>query len=1007
MARMFESDYIFGIHEPGGEQHMLTAGKTGWIVFTEGIGHDVNDRTGRDYRPYSDQGLGIITRLNNGYYPEGTIPDSRFYREFAQRCANFVANSPGCNIWIIGNEMNYRIERPQALLLAVPAAAAPAVPSANLPAPTTGANEGKGGGVLASIIALLQKLFASLRPQNGVKPASKARVADDAAIGAAILQIPPDDPFLQGLPERFSAINLPSPQKRSAEAAASATVSEEVITPDLYARCYTLCRNAIRALPGHENDQVLTGAVAPWNNQTTYFGNTRGDWVQYFQDILNQLGPDGLDGMTLHTYTHQADPSLITSSAKMGLPFTERHFEFRAYQDFLAAVPNTMRDLPVYITETDQDVPWLDQNINWVQRAYGEIDWWNQQPGNQKIRALVLYRWPPIDRWVIEGKAGVIEDFRMALTQDYRWRVTEPDDINMYAITTDIVNLRRTPGYRNKAGDDVLLAVQKGTKLAILTKATQSVDNLVWWQVRVDDAGQPALMGWVAQTAPNGTELLRFVETTTPPVVEGAFKVGDTVRTVTVVNMRRTAGYLNKPATDVMAGIAAATPMTIVAGPQQADNLVWWQVRIQSGANVGQQGWMAETGPSGDALLALVATTPPDEMPTGKFKAGDRVVTRNVVRLRRTPGYRDKPVTDVVADIALGVVGTVLGGPRAADALTWWEVETTTPTGATVSGWMADAGPDGGVLLDLAPNNGGTAPTTPTQLAVHDLVVAAANVRVRRTVGYLNKPSTDVLGDYLPQATLNLIAGPQQADSLPWWRVGGISSTGHEVVGWVAERAPNGAVLVALPPRLPGTQIPNKATGRYLGMPFSGAFPIVQLWGERPEVYSQITYDGVPLKGHNGIDFGTPIGTPILAVEDGVIAEVVYNDPSGFGHYVKVAHPWGEALYAHLESIAVQPGQSVKRGRVLGATGSTGFVTGPHLHFAIRINPFSRTDGWGGYSDPLPYFDPSAVLLPSYVLDSGAPRLAPPGTPSAQAAPPDPIAQKPGYAPDQPGVRRP
>ncbi len=109
---MFRSANIFGIHEPGGERYMKDAGHPGWIVFTEGIGSNPQDRSGRDYRPYSNQGFGIITRLNNGYAPAGTIPNSSQYRDFAARCANFVAASPGCKTWIIGNEMNYALERP-------------------------------------------------------------------------------------------------------------------------------------------------------------------------------------------------------------------------------------------------------------------------------------------------------------------------------------------------------------------------------------------------------------------------------------------------------------------------------------------------------------------------------------------------------------------------------------------------------------------------------------------------------------------------------------------------------------------------------------------------------------------------------------------------------------------------------------------------------------------------------------------------------------------------------
>lgn len=180
----------------------------------------------------------------------------------------------------------------------------------------------------------------------------------------------------------------------------------------MYARCYKLCRDAIHRLDGHADDQVIVGAVAPWNSQTIYAGNANGDWVQYFRDILEQLGPSQCDGIALHTFTHGGDPALITSEERLIAPFQTYHSEFRAYTDFMAAVPELMRTLPVYITEADQIDPWLDVNNGWVQQAYEEIDGWNQQLSNQQIRALILYRWPTLDRWHLATKEGVLEDFR-------------------------------------------------------------------------------------------------------------------------------------------------------------------------------------------------------------------------------------------------------------------------------------------------------------------------------------------------------------------------------------------------------------------------------------------------------------------------------------------------------------------------------------------------------------------------------------------------------------------
>ena len=203
----------------------------------------------------------------------------------------------------------------------------------------------------------------------------------------------------------------------------------EVITPARYARAYPLCRAAMRALPGHENDQVLATGSAPWNTQTHYPGNESGDWIRYFADLLRLLrGSEDCDGFALHTYTHGADPELVYSDELVpNSSFSQYHWHFRAYQDYLAVIPPNMRHLPIYITETNQgDGAWVDANSTWVQRAYGEIDWWNRDPSHQPIRALCLYRWQHEDRWVIEGKGGVIDDFRAAMQYDYKWHIIPP-----------------------------------------------------------------------------------------------------------------------------------------------------------------------------------------------------------------------------------------------------------------------------------------------------------------------------------------------------------------------------------------------------------------------------------------------------------------------------------------------------------------------------------------------------------------------------------------------------
>jgi LysM repeat protein len=202
-------------------------------------------------------------------------------------------------------------------------------------------------------------------------------------------------------------------------------VNGQAITPEMYARAFRLCRDEICRRPGHEHDQIVIAAVGPWNIETPYPQNPSGDWILYFRDILTALSGDGpvarLDGIALHTYGRTPDPAEIVSEARMDPPFDHRRKMFRTYIDFMEAIPEGLRHLPVYITETDQDVAWLDVNNGWVREAYAEIDRWNANVSHQRIRALVLYRWERYDRWAIRGKNGVIDDLRAALGHGYRW----------------------------------------------------------------------------------------------------------------------------------------------------------------------------------------------------------------------------------------------------------------------------------------------------------------------------------------------------------------------------------------------------------------------------------------------------------------------------------------------------------------------------------------------------------------------------------------------------------
>jgi len=89
---------------------------------------------------------------------------------------------------------------------------------------------------------------------------------------------------------------------------------------------------------------------------------------------------------------------------------------------------------------------------------------------------------------------------------------------------------------------------------------------------------------------------------------------------------------------------------------------------------------------------------------------------------------------------------------------------------------------------------------------------------------------------------------------------------------------------------------------------------------------------------HTGVDLAAPYGTPVLAAADGVVA-VVGSGTTGYGNYVTIVHGGGlVTLYGHLSTALVQPGQTVRQGQPIGAEGSTGASTGPHVHFEVRLN---------------------------------------------------------------------
>jgi murein DD-endopeptidase MepM/ murein hydrolase activator NlpD len=98
------------------------------------------------------------------------------------------------------------------------------------------------------------------------------------------------------------------------------------------------------------------------------------------------------------------------------------------------------------------------------------------------------------------------------------------------------------------------------------------------------------------------------------------------------------------------------------------------------------------------------------------------------------------------------------------------------------------------------------------------------------------------------------------------------------------------------------------------------------------------------MRAHLGVDYGAPTGTPVRSVGDGFVEFA--GAQNGFGNVVFVKHQNNQTtVYAHLSRINVHKGQNISQGQNVGLVGSTGWATGPHLHFEFRIN--------GVHHDPL------------------------------------------------------
>ncbi len=191
-----------------------------------------------------------------------------------------------------------------------------------------------------------------------------------------------------------------------------------------------------------------------------------------------------------------------------------------------------------------------------------------------------------------------------------------------------------------------------------------------------------------------------------------------------------------------------------------------------------------------------------------------------------------------------------------------------------------------------------------------------------------------------------------------------------------------------------------------LHYPFYGSYQISFEFGTQPtDERIKKKYEEWGIVGHNGIDFGLQEGTEVLACDEGVVIQA--EDNGDFGISVTVKHSWGTSIYSHLQSLGVLTNDHVTKAQVIGASGQTGFTTGPHLHFGIQPNNPDANNGYLGSINPTPYLTETSPLpqSPQSPISPQSPQtsdLSPDLSAEPPSPPQPPQASEPSSEPPPP-----
>jgi len=344
-----------------------------------------------------------------------------------------------------------------------------------------------------------------------------------------------------------------------------------------------------------------------------------------------------------------------------------------------------------------------------------------------------------------------------------------------------------------------------------------------------------------------------------------------------------------------------------------------------------------------------------------------RVAEPDGVNLREQPGVGSPAVGqiafDAVVELRIDEVDTVY-----ADNGRWWPIRANGQDGWVLGSYLV---PDDGSSVraeQMAPQAevsdgqmevvagdapGKEAPQVPL-FAIGSYVAALTDDGSGLNIRADGAPDSERVGSIPENDVVQVMDGPYVDPTGRGWYL----ITDGEVTGFVD----GGYLIEAAQPPAPGDDIvpelelpeppsidvdlerPGRATGTFMypvsSYTFTQAFGCSPYWFEPWEPAIGCNY-------HNGIDLAAPMGTPLMASDGGIVEYSGWCD-CGLGYYVKIDHGNGfKTVYGHMSELWVNTGQAVEQGEAIGAMGSTGMSTGPHVHFIVEVN--------GIADDPLAY----------------------------------------------------